>query len=67
MYAGIDIEGYYHDALYDARNTAALFRTARDQEICKKTLDRVIQILKPEPAGTTLGDLFDLASLGISA
>ena len=67
MYAGIDIEGYYHDALYDARNTAALFRTTRDPEICKKALDRVIQILKPEPAGTTLGDLFDLASLGISA
>jgi len=67
MYAGIDIEGYYHDALYDARNTAALFRTARDPEICKRALDRVIRVLNPEPEGTRLGDLFDLSSLGISA
>lgn len=67
MYAGIEIDGYFHDALYDARNTAALFRTARDPERCRKALDRVIQVLKPEPVKMTLGDLFDFGNFGISA
>lgn len=30
MYAGVEAEGHYHDALYDARNTAALFRALRE-------------------------------------
>ena len=67
MYAGIEVDGYIHDALYDARNTAALFRTARDPGICRKALDRVIRVLKPEPAKTTMGELFDFGSLGITA
>ena len=67
MYAGIKIDGYFHDALYDARNTATLFRTARDPEICRKALDRVIRVLKPEPVKATLGELFDFGSLGITA
>ena len=29
----------------------------RDPEICRKALDRVSQVLKPEPAKTTLGEL----------
>lgn len=67
MYAGIEIEGYLHDALFDARNTAALFRTVRDPERCRKALDRVIRVLKPEPEKTTLGEMFDFGSFGISA
>ena len=67
MYAGVDPEGTWHDALYDARNTAALFRTVRDPEACQKALGQVIRALKPEKKGTTLGDLFDFGSLAISA
>ena len=67
MYAGVDAEGTYHDALFDARNTAALFRTVRDPEACWKALGKVIRALKPEKKGTTLGDLFDFGSLEISA
>lgn len=61
MYAGIDIVGHYHDALYDARNTAKLFRAIRDPEECKKALSRVISALNPEPQKTTLGELFNLS------
>ena len=67
MYAGVDQEGTWHDALYDARNTAALFRTVRDPGACQKALGQVIRALKPEEKGTTLGDLFDFGSLAITA
>ena len=67
MYAGIETEGYYHDALFDARNTAALFRILRTPVLCRKALDKVIKALNPEPVKTTMGDLFDFASLSISA
>ena len=67
MYAGIEQIGAWHDALYDARNTAALLRTLRDPELCSKALGNVIRALKPEPVVTTLGDLFNLSGISLPA
>ena len=65
MYAGVDTIGRYHDALYDARNTAKLFRIIRDPEECRKALSKVIEVLNPAPRNTTLGDLFNFSELGL--
>lgn len=65
MYAGVDIVGRYHDALFDARNTAKLFRIVRDPEECKKALSLVINALNPAPQKTTLGDLFNFSELAL--
>ena len=66
MYAGVDIVGCYHDALYDARNTATLFGIIRTPEKCKKALDLVIDALNPPTHNTTLGDLFNFSELALS-
>ena len=63
MYAGVDSVGRYHDALYDARNTAKLFRIIRDPEECKKALSLVINALNPVSKNITLGELFNFSEL----
>ena len=65
MYAGIDFSGRQHDALADAKNTAALLRIVRIPELCKAALEKVINALNPKPFGTSLGDLihFDMLDL----
>lgn len=59
MYAGLDFEGQEHDALWDARNTAALLKIVRDPKLCKETLEHIIDILTPRPLCASLGDLFN--------
>lgn len=63
MYAGLDFDGMEHDALYDARNTANLFKIVRTPELCEKALDSVIEALNPKPIGSSLGELFDFGQL----
>ena len=65
MYAGVDNVGRYHDALFDARNTAKLFRIIRDPEECKKALSLVISALNPVSHNTTLGELFNFSDLAL--
>lgn len=67
MYAGIDLEGRAHDALYDARNTATLMKIVRTDDSRRKALENVIDAFTPSSAGTTLGSLFDFTKLGFSA
>lgn len=67
MYAGVDFVGREHDALDDARNTATLLKIVRTPELCKKTLEHVIDALTPTSVNNTLGDLFNFAELGFSA
>lgn len=50
---------HWHDALYDARNTAELFAVVRNGEQCSQALKIVMEALKPKKLGNTLGDLFD--------
>ena len=65
MYAGVDPAGRYHDALYDARNTAKLFRIVRDPDECSKALSLVIEALNPVSKNTTLGELFNFSELAL--
>ena len=66
MYAGLDFDGKEHDALYDARNTAALLMTVRTPERCAK-LNVVIEAFDTKPVGSSLGELFDFDQLMHSA
>lgn len=66
MYAGVEFEGREHDALDDARNTAVLLEILRTPELCKKALDRVIEVLTPSPMNVTLGSMFNFEEFGIT-
>ena len=54
-YVGIEYKGHMHDALCDARNTAELFRIARDENI--------MDVLKPSNISSSLGELFNFGAL----
>ena len=59
MFAGEDFDGQAHDALNDARNTAALLSIVKNPERCSRALNKVIEALRPTQMSTSLGDLFD--------
>ncbi len=62
---GIDTEGYAHDALFDAVNTAKLYQCTQDPDAEDNPLRKIQSVLKPaESSGVTLGDLFDFSKLG---
>lgn len=64
MLTGKDFEGKQHDALYDARNTARIFRTVRIPEERKNSLGTVIEVMKEStPLVSTLGEIFDFSKL----
>ena len=68
MLTGEEFEGKRHDALYDARNTAKLFRIVRIPEERENSLDKVITILKEStPLVSTLGDMFDFSKMCVVA
>ena len=68
MLTGEEFEGKRHDALYDARNTARIFRIVRIPEEREKSLDKVIFKLKENtPLVSTLGDLFDFSKICVVA
>ena len=67
MYAGLDFTGHEHDALDDAKNTAALLRIIRIPKLCKEVLETVIDAFRTKPVGTSLGDLLKFGGLGIFA
>lgn len=62
--AGLSFEGRQHDALWDARNTAALFMLIKDDEQYKKKVKPLVDLFQPtENFGTKLGDLFHFEEL----
>ncbi len=63
MYTGDDFEGRQHDALYDARNTAHLYSMISNPDSYKAELKKVIDYLRPEPIGVSIGDMFDFSKL----
>ena len=67
MYAGLDFSGHKHDALDDAKNTAALLRIIRVTKLCKEVLENVIDAFCTKPVRTSLGDLLHLEELAIIA
>lgn len=57
-------DGYSHDALYDARNTAALFRRTEDPVVRKTTIKTIQDVMHPqELTGPSFGELFDLSKM----
>lgn len=66
MYAGEDFRGRQHDALVDARNTADLSGIVRDETKCQKSLQHVMEVLKPKN-NFSIGDLFDFSEFSLSA
>lgn len=63
MYADINMQGRFHDALDDARNTAELLSVIRTPAKCKKALEHVIEALTPKSISTTLGEMFNFDAL----
>ena len=62
---GATFEGKMHDALDDARNTAALFVEMSDPEEFQKTVRLSHEYTDNENKSVTLGDLFDFSKLNL--
>ena len=57
-YADLSFCGKRHSALWDARNTANLFRKTRKQKNREKIAEKAKTMLVKDPLTVTLGDLF---------
>lgn len=68
-YAGIGFEGKMHDALYDARNTANLYRESSDVNEFRRIRDSIRTCLGDSEhcATSSLGSLFDFGKLMANA
>ena len=64
-YSGIGFEGRMHDALYDARNTAELYKASIDEEAFLPMSQRIRTAVTSEKETLTasLGNLFDFGSI----
>ncbi len=59
FYMGEDFKGAEHDALWDARNTAAVFVLSKDKEKFERIMAPIMDIYKPKTNMTfSLGDIF---------
>ena len=52
-----NFEGTAHTALADAENTAAILALMQDNEAVMKTMQPVIDLLKPNELSSSIGDL----------
>ncbi|MDO5411458.1 MAG: 3'-5' exonuclease [Lachnospiraceae bacterium] len=56
---GEDFEGRQHDALWDARNTADIYRLSLDREKFNRVMSPIVELFHSQKQmGTTLGELF---------
>ena len=53
-----NFEGTQHTALADAANTAAILTLMQDDDAFQKTMQPVIDLLKPKNISNSIGDLF---------
>lgn len=63
---GAEFEGQQHDAFWDARNTAEIYRLSLDRAKFDQVMKPLVDLFKPrKQLGTSLGDLFgsDLMNL----
>ena len=64
--ANIDFEGHQHDALWDARNTAELYRIYRDEDRFNAVIGPLREAVNPQkPASFTLADALGDALKGL--
>lgn len=56
---GAEFEGQQHDAFWDARNTAEIYRLSLDRKKFDKVMKPLVDLFKPrKKLSTSLGDLF---------
>lgn len=56
---GEQFEGRQHDALWDARNTADIYRLSLNREQFNKVMKPIVDLFRPQKQmGATLGELF---------
>lgn len=56
---GEQFEGHQHDALWDARNTADIYRTSLDRKKFNTVMQPLVDLFRPQKQlGTSLGELF---------
>lgn len=67
LYAKIPFTGRRHDALWDAKNTADLYRMTRSEEKRSSIVENARTMFVSEPLTSSLGDLFNFGSLVLPA
>lgn len=61
---GKEFQGQIHDAVWDARNTAEIYRLSKDEKQFKQVMKPIIDLIKPqEDTGCSLGEIFDFSQL----
>lgn len=63
LYADISFEGHRHDAVWDSRNTAQLFRMTREDEDRIRIADRAESLFTTDPLSVSLEELFNFSGL----
>lgn len=63
LYAGLEFSGPRHDALWDARNTADLFRMSQNDSQREKILQNAKSFFASEPLTISLGDMINFGNL----
>lgn len=63
FYAEVDFEGHRHDAVWDSRNTAELFRRTRGEEDRIRIADRAESLFTTDPLAVSLEELFNFSCL----
>lgn len=66
-YGGILFTGHRHDAVWDARNTAELYRITRSETERDEIRKRVRAIFDSTPLTVSLADVFDFSLLEVGA
>lgn len=55
--------GQVHDALWDARNTASIYKISKDTETFDTVMKPVMELLLLQECGCMLGELFNVNEL----
>ena len=60
---GTEFVGEKHDALYDSRNTAEVYRAMQDKDALLESIQYTEELCEKEESICTLGSMFDMSAL----
>ena len=60
---GVEFKGMKHNALYDSRNTAEVYRAMKDEEELLKSISYTKSLCEKEESLCTIGAMFDMNAL----
>ena len=63
LYADVSFTGHRHDAVWDSRNTAQLFRLTRDEKERSRIAERAESLFTADPLSVTLQEMTNFAGL----